>query len=256
MEISAAERLKRFWEELSKAEKRVLFLDYDGTLAPFRVKRDESYPYPGVVEAITNIIAGGTRTVIISGRGIDEIRTLLKLDPLPEIWGTHGIERMRTDGVIERMEFGASTGEQLERATRTARQYAPIERVETKYGCVALHWRGLSDSEAERLRSIIKPTWEEIAQQGGLVLHGFDGGLELRLQGRDKGYAVRTVLDEEGAGVWGAYLGDDWTDEDGFKAIKGRGLPVLVRQDYRETDAEVWLRPPEELLEFLKRWDE
>ena len=85
-------------------------------------------------------------------------------------------------------------------------------------------------------------------------LHGFDGGLELRLKGRDKGYAVRTVLDEEGEGVWGAYLGDDWTDEDGFKAIKGRGLPVLVRQEYRETEAEIWLKPPEELLGFLNLW--
>jgi trehalose-phosphatase len=51
-----------------------------------------------------------------------------------------------------------------------------------------------------------------------------------------------------------AYLGDDVTDEDAFRAIKGRGLSVLVRPEHRETEADVWIRPPDELLEFIGRW--
>lgn len=254
MEIKTAEVLDVFWQKLAKAERRVLFLDYDGTLSPFRIKRDESFPYPGVVEVVKSIIKGGTRVVIITGRGIDEIKPLLNIDPLPEIWGTHGIERMKADGSIERLDYDSSIDSLLNEAVRIVRQYTEKERVETKYGCVALHWRGLCEQDAEKLKTLIKPQWEKIAQQNKLVLHGFDGGLELRLQGRDKGFAVRTVLNEEGDGAKGAYLGDDNTDEDAFEAIKGRGLPVLVRQDYRETKAEAWLRPPEELLEFLKEW--
>ena len=54
-----------------------------------------------------------------------------------------------------------------------------------------------------------------------------------------------------------AYLGDDLTDEAAFRAVNDAGLSslsVLVRQEWRETSAEVWLRPPEELKGFLKRW--
>jgi trehalose 6-phosphate phosphatase len=51
-----------------------------------------------------------------------------------------------------------------------------------------------------------------------------------------------------------AYLGDDATDERAFRAISGRGLSVLVRPSWRQTAAELWLRPPEELLDFLNRW--
>jgi trehalose-6-phosphatase len=51
-----------------------------------------------------------------------------------------------------------------------------------------------------------------------------------------------------------AYLGDDRTDEDAFKALAGRGLAVLVREELRPTAAAVWLRPPVELLDFLQRW--
>jgi len=78
--------------------------------------------------------------------------------------------------------------------------------------------------------------------------------LELRVRGRNKGVAVRTVLSEEGEDVVAAYLGDDRTDEDAFVAIERRGLGVLVRDQYRPTAASHWLRPPEELLDFLIRW--
>jgi trehalose-6-phosphatase len=63
-----------------------------------------------------------------------------------------------------------------------------------------------------------------------------------------------------------AFLGDDFTDEDGFRAIKAARdeprfagaalLSVLVRGEDRPTDADQRLRPPQELLAFLARWVE
>jgi trehalose-phosphatase len=85
-------------------------------------------------------------------------------------------------------------------------------------------------------------------------LHEFDGGLELRLPGITKGDVVRTVLDESHDEAVSAYLGDDTTDEDAFEAIAGRGLSVLVRPELRPTKAELWLKPPDELFSFLRRW--
>jgi trehalose-6-phosphatase len=54
-----------------------------------------------------------------------------------------------------------------------------------------------------------------------------------------------------------AFLGDDLSDEAAFRAVRRigkRGLSVLVRREFRETAAEIWLRPPGELLIFLERW--
>ncbi|MBU1936081.1 trehalose-phosphatase, partial [bacterium] len=56
----------------------------------------------------------------------------------------------------------------------------------------------------------------------------------------------------EGATV--AYLGDDLTDEDAFRVLKGKGLGVLVRPEFRPTTADLWLQPPDDLIEFLKNW--
>ena len=82
----------------------------------------------------------------------------------------------------------------------------------------------------------------------------FDGGVELRTVGCNKQYAVKAVLSETAEASAIAYLGDDITDEDAFRAVKNRGLGVLVRPQFRETAADLWIRPPEELVEFMRHW--
>jgi trehalose-phosphatase len=93
-----------------------------------------------------------------------------------------------------------------------------------------------------------------------LRLLEFECGLEIRA-GRNKGGAVAAVLSEMSAAATSpfpaAYLGDDLTDEAAFRAVNsaaGPHLSALVRRKIRETEADVWLRPPEELREFFESW--
>ncbi len=98
--------LVSFWQKLPLAPEKVLLLDYDGTLAPFKVKRGEAVPYDGVQEILDNILAEtGTRVILISGRMIDDLLPLLGLKIIPEIWGSHGFERLLPDGSIEKTAF-------------------------------------------------------------------------------------------------------------------------------------------------------
>jgi hypothetical protein len=87
-----------------------------------------------------------------------------------------------------------------------------------------------------------------------LAWHDFDGGIELRAAGRNKGDVVRTLAAEAGPDAALAYLGDDLTDEDAFRAMPDHGAAVLVRERLRPTAANLWVRPPAELLAFLGRW--
>ena len=70
----------------------------------------------------------------------------------------------------------------------------------------------------------------------------------------DKGDAVRTMLKETAPNVPVTYLGDDITDERAFRALSSRGLGILVRPNFRRSAAQAWLKPPEELHDFLSRW--
>jgi trehalose-phosphatase len=87
----------------------------------------------------------------------------------------------------------------------------------------------------------------------------FDGGIELRAGRVHKGNAVEQLLGGLPDGAVAAFLGDDTTDEDAFAALRGgeyegRSLAVLVRSEPRDSFAQVWLKPPQELLHFLDKW--
>jgi trehalose-phosphatase len=252
--------LEPFWEVLTRAPERALLLDYDGTLAPFRVERDEAFPYPEVPVALQTIRKlGTTRVVVISGRTPEAVVRLLGLDPPPEVWGSHGLEHRLPDGRVERAEIGRAAAEGLDRGEDWARREGLEDRLEQKYGCLALHWRGMDPGDVPSLKERVQGCWAEIGQRAELEVRSFDGGVELRSPGPDKGHAVRAVVSQMGERTVAAYLGDDLTDEDAFRAIRTlgrRGVGILVRSQWRATVATIWLRPPTELFAFLSRWAE
>ena len=247
--------LESFFEDLGKSSKRVLFLDYDGTLAPFHEDPQKAKPYPGVSNLINKIMEiPENRVIIISGRWTKDLKSLLVLNKNPEIWGSHGIERLQPDGnyELEDMEENALKG--LTWADEWVEDNDLSRYCEAKPGCLAIHWRGLDEATINKIRQKVKPKWTKLTRSSGLELKEFDGGFELRVPGRDKGDAVTTILSELNSHTVSAYLGDDLTDEDAFKAIKGRGLGILVRPELRETCADAWIKPPEELFQFLSNW--
>jgi trehalose-phosphatase len=177
------------------------------------------------------------------------------LSERPEIWGAHGWERLLPDGrkVVEQPT--ADARDALDAAARAAEAATRAgARLEHKLASIAVHWRGLPAESAEEVKRRATEAWEPIAKKGALEILPFDGGLELRTVGCNKQYAVKAVLSETAADSAVAYLGDDITDEDAFRAVKTRGVGVLVRQEFRETAADVWIRPPHELVEFVRHW--
>jgi trehalose-phosphatase len=247
--------LAPFLQAVAGAPQALLFVDYDGTLAPFQTERNRAYPYPGVANVLQEILRGGqTRVVVISGREAEEIPPLLNIHPRPEVWGCHGLQCLRTDGTLETLRIEERTIRGLSEARRWLDDQQLRSVAEFKTGSVAVHWRGLSEADAEELRARATVGWCPIAEQNGLNLLEFDGGLEILAREANKGDAVRSLLSEAGSATPAAYLGDDSTDESAFRAIEGCGLSVLVRPQWRQTAAQIWLEPPEELLEFLDSW--
>lgn len=246
---------ERFFGAVAEAAARVLMLDYDGTLAPFVVERDQARPYRGVERALARILrAGGTRLVVVTGRALADLDALLAVEPRPEVWASHGWESRTSAGRYVRHPLPSRQQQGLVEALRGAQGSGIGPRCEVKPASIALHWRGLAPSEARRTESEARALWTPLEATHGLTLTEFDGGLELRVPGRHKGTAVREILAGLPSGAAVAYLGDDLTDEDAFRALPPGGLGVLVRAELRPSAAGAWLRPPGELLEFLNRW--
>jgi trehalose 6-phosphate phosphatase len=266
----AAEKLDQFFRAFTGAARASLLLDYDGTLAPFRVDRFQAFPWAGVRDLLNQIQAQGcTRVVVVTGRPAAEILPLLGVEPAPEVWGLHGAERLHPDGRRELEQISPAARTELDvlsaQLKRDATGALRGGLIEEKPNAIVMHWRGATPARARMIGKQTRVLFEPLAQMDGLSLLEFEAGLELRA-GRDKGAAVAAIL-EETAGtnphrdpIPTAFLGDDLTDETAFRAIKdyrshgGQGLGILVRNQPRPTAGDLWLQPPGELRDFLKRW--
>ena len=243
-----------FLDRLRTAGERILLLDYDGTLSPFTADRAQAKPYAEIPGLLREIMAAGTRIGLVTGRAARELAQLCGLDPHPEIWGSHGAEHLMPDGTYSLSPALAGYREGLDSAAAYLRGRGFDSQVEVKPGGVALHWRGLTPGNAADLKEQVLQVWMPLLIRHQLSLLEFDGGLELRAPGFNKGAAVRAVLATAAPDAAVAYLGDDNTDEDAFQALRGHGLAVLVRPEARATAAEIWLQPPHELIQFLQDW--
>jgi trehalose-phosphatase len=191
---------------------------------------------------------------MVSGRDAIELIPLLAVEPHPEVWGLHGLQRVKTDGSIEVSPLDEPTLKALAVADDWLVTQQLQHAAEFKAGSIAVHWRGLDITEAADIHRRVMLGWTGIAKQSGLDLLHFDGGVEIRSKKANKGTAVRILLSEMDPDAPAAYLGDDTTDEDAFQAINGLGLSILVRPVWRPTAAQLWLRPPGEVLDLLTRW--
>lgn len=247
--------LDKFFHNAKNVEQRVLLLDYDGTLAPFHVERDKSLPYPQVVPLLQSIIAKPNSTVaIISGRAVKDLVPLLSVDPRPEIWGSHGWEHLDRDGQYELVLPDDKVVDKLGEAQKEIEELGLLQQCEIKPVSLAIHWRGLADNMVQEIRQNVMNVWSPLVITGLLEIHDFDGGLELRVVGKNKGHAVREIIQRIHGQKAVAYLGDDLTDEDAYEEVGPYGMTVLVREEVRPTRAKVWIKPPQGLLTFLESW--
>ena len=263
----AEEQLDQFFSAFRPQATPLLLLDYDGTLAGFRVNRFEAAPWAGVRPLLSRIQRQGrTRMAVITGRPAAEIAPLLSLDRPFEVWGLHGAERMHTDGRHEMEAAGPAAQHKLDQLRELLRLDSLGGLFEDKPNAAVMHWRGLAPQKARAVEKRTRQLFEPLAELDGLSLLEFEAGVELRV-GRDKGGAVEAILAEaraveansaaSGADAPIAYLGDDLTDEAAFRAVNASGRPsvsILMRHHWRQTDANLWLQPPGDLKIFLEKW--
>src|SRR5437660_3793181 len=143
-------------ERVRRASSRALLLDYDGTLAPFTPDRTRAFPYREIPELVSQIMRHQTRVVLISGRAATELVFLSGIHPHPEIWGSHGSERLYPDGTYEATAPPAKQRAGLQLADKSLLSVGLEPRMETKPGGIAVHWRGLSATERTAIEEKVR----------------------------------------------------------------------------------------------------
>jgi trehalose 6-phosphate phosphatase len=242
------------WKRIAGAPHRLLMLDYDGTLAPLRIRRDEALPVPGAREVLVAIARDrGTTVAVISGRPLAELEALLGRLPVVRA-AEHGGEVRWPDGRRLVHAIARATTLALADAAEAAETSLRAGTIERKRTSIVLHTRGL-DAAAARLVEIAgRALWAPFAARRDLRLDRIDGGIELRARGRDKGVVVRWLLGESPPRTLPVYIGDDATDEDAFRAVGARGVAIRVGTADRPSAARLRLGGPDDVVSFLEAW--
>ena len=224
-----------------------LFLDLDGVLAPMAPTPDAVHADPRRTAVLTRLDrALEGRLAIVSGRTLGEIDRIAGRAS-PSAAGVHGLERRRRDGAVDRAP--ASPG--VAQALAAFREFAadrPGVLVEDKVISTGLHYRQSPGSAAEALALA-----RGLAETTGLQLQPGHMVLELRTPGADKGGAVSAFMAEPPfAGAFPVMLGDDLTDEAGFRAAEALGGFGVLVGSYRSTAARYGLRDVAEVMDWLE----
>jgi trehalose 6-phosphate phosphatase len=223
-----------------------LFLDIDGTLVGF-ADHPDAVEFPN---SLRTLLAGlaealGGAVALISGRSLDSVARLTAPLMLP-VAGQHGAE-WQTAGAVP----GRLPAPSAHRAVR-ARMAAlcagrPDLRLEDKGLSMALHYQPTTPDVAV-LAAVLSSLGGDAFEllQGRLVL-------ELRPRGIHKGEAVaRFMAEAPFRGRVPFYLGDDWTDEDGFAAVLERGGHAIRVGGFRDgTRAQAFLADPAAARQWL-----
>jgi trehalose 6-phosphate phosphatase len=186
--------------------------DYDGVLAPLRDDPAAAVPEAGAGEALARLSrVDGVIVALVSGRGVADLQATSGWSGNFRWVGSHGAE---FDGPL--------TGELADRRDRLAEQLEPLVAtvdgawLEVKPASVAVHVRPVEDRAAAAL--LLDEA--RAAVDSSLTLKPGKDVLEIAVTDADKGAALRRLADELGVAA-SVYLGDDVTDEDGFRALTG-----------------------------------
>ncbi len=244
------------WDEISRrwsGKSVAVFLDYDGTLTPI-VDRPDLARISQAMRTVLRDLAEVCPSVIVSGRGREDVSALVRLDNLYYA-GSHGFDISGPDGTAVRHEVGPEFRPSLESVLEDLTELSDIDGVllEDKRFSIAVHYRLVAEGEVPRIERIVDAA---VAKHSQLKKAHGKKVFEVRPKLEwDKGKAVLWLLRTLGLDtpdVVPMYIGDDVTDEDAFAALQDRGVTILVADAPRKTHAQLSLRNPDEVGQLLR----
>ena len=218
-----------------------LFLDFDGTLAPIADTPDRAV-LPAPLRSALERLLRASRLAVVSGRGLEDLRSRVGIDGIIYA-GNHGSE-IWIDGNVLRAKGVDNTTQTLHAfldRLRTGLSKVTGVLIEDKGITASIHFR---QADPSREGEVLRIFWD-IARDYEKVFRITTGKkvLEVRPQTAwNKGQAVARIMELKGRGMLPVYVGDDTTDEDAFRAVKGSGISVSIgpnaESDYYLSDQE------------------
>lgn len=196
------------------------FFDVDGTLAEIQPRPELVFIPPRSLAALEHLYLSEIPVAVISGRPLSQLDDLLSPLRLPAA-GVHGAERRTAAGETLQLALDSAVFDVIQQELAQACTAHPGLYMENKGVAFALHFR-LAPELEETARALA----EDFVERYGDVLALQPGKcvFELKPRGASKGEVIRTFMQEAPfKGRMPVFIGDDLTDEAGFKVVNELG---------------------------------
>jgi len=229
------------------ARRLALFLDFDGTLTPFRKRPEQVRMSRRTRLALERLVHNPRMEIcVLSGRRRADVQKRVAVRGI-RCFGLHGWEGS-APAVSE-----AHVTKLLRQARRQFRQRLADLReiwIEEKGPIFAVHVRGATAGAARRTGKIVREVMSSFAP-GLRLLPGNHVWEVTPADMQGKGATVRALIARMHPAPLPVYIGDDTTDESAFAVLR-RGITVCVGPR-RPTGARFALRGTQEVRMFLEK---
>ena len=221
-----SEEIKHAYKQ---SKERLIFLDYDGTLVGFFENPDDSKPDQELIEILEHLTKDiNNHIVIISGRGRQSLEEWMKPYTL-DIIAEHGVWIKRMNKPFKTfIKINASWKKETLSLLERYVNRTPGSFVEEKDYSLVWHYRkvetGLGEVRTRELTSHLKYM---TANENLDVLEG-DMIVEIKNSEINKGKAAQKLMEIYPEADFLLALGDDFTDEDTFKAMPEEAYTIKV----------------------------
>ncbi|MBZ9628959.1 bifunctional alpha,alpha-trehalose-phosphate synthase (UDP-forming)/trehalose-phosphatase [Psychroflexus sp. CAK1W] len=239
-----------FIEKLRSDEKKIMFLDYDGTLVNFTNNPQDAKPDKELFSILENLhVIEHLKLVLISGRDKKTLNKWFGHTPYTLV-SDHGVsmrieneewkttERLKTDWMDDILPV-----------LETFVDRTPGTLVEKKKYSLAWHYRNTDIELAEKRLVEIKTVLTSFISNTDLTLLEGNKVIEIKSSKVNKGRACSSLLNQFPSEHVFAF-GDDWTDEFMFEELPERSETVKI--GVQKTKARYYVKTVEEVRAFLK----
>jgi len=236
-----------------KAQKRVLFLDYDGTLVGFHVIPEQAKPDKELIKLLADLANDPQNTVVlISGRERDKLADWFG-DLNVHIIASHGlwIRHPGQDDWIMTMSLENDWKESIRQILESYTDRTPGSFIEEKEYSLAWHYRQCEPDMVALKLGEIRETFLSMMRSTTLGLQEGNKVLEVKDIRVNKGFCISTFfLNRDYDFIFA--VGDDYTDEDIFTVLSRETFTFKI--GWGNTAANYHLKSWQSVRQILKKF--
>lgn len=243
-------RRKNLISNFQGATKPLLIFDYDGVLTPFVSDPSTAEPSAAILGSLKRIITKGQATVVIvSGRNRQDMEMWFGHLPITLVAEHGALIRRPGNNWYSTAPSSSAWKRILKPALQKHAADTPGAFVEEKSYSLVWHYRNASPYSAQKNIAILKDILKPAIKQFGLKIHSGNKIIEIKDPRITKGHIVKDLLDKPYDFILA--LGDDYTDEDMFKALPKRAYTIKIGPG--NTHARYRLKTPHQVQDLLAR---